>query len=98
MLHASSGSGGGNQASINAFTIHYNLEIAEQFIFLIHDHAFIIHHHHNQSIKCLMFDLLATQLSEIADRQVWPGRRSSAVAHCVHKMRASLHIWMRTQG
>ena len=27
-----------------------------------------------------MFDLLATQLSEIADRQVWPGRRSSAVA------------------
>ena len=63
----------------NAFTLHYNLEIAEQFMFFIHDHAFIIHHHHNQSIKCLMFDLLATQLSETADRLVWPGR-SSAVA------------------
>ena len=31
-----------------------------------------------------MFDLLATQLSEIADRQVWPGRRSSAGSGAPH--------------
>ena len=46
--------------------------------------SFIIHHHHNQSIKCLMFDLLTTQLSETADRQVWPGRSSALAApHCL---------------
>ena len=86
MLHASSGIGGGNQASReippykiwNAFTLHYNLEIyAKGFV------SSFIHHHHNQSIKCLMFDLLTTQLSETADRQVWPGRSSAVAApHC----------------
>ena len=57
------------------FTITWKLQNNSCFLSII-----IIHHHHNQSIKCLMFDLLATQLSETADRQVWPGRRSSAVA------------------
>ena len=85
MLHASSGIGG-NQASReippykiwNAFTLHYNLEIyAKGFV------SSFLHHHHNQSIKCLMFDLLTTQLSETADRQVWPGRSSAVAApHC----------------
>ena len=84
MLHASSGIGGGNQASReippykiwNAFTLHFNLEIyAKGFV-----SSFIIHHHHNQSIKCLMFDLLTTQLSETADRQVWPQQCTGGAA------------------